>query len=146
MPLRESPYFRALQTALHGVGVPYGYAVSVWATGSALLGEHGPPSTPEIFLFAVGATTAYGGLRLLTWETGKEADRPITKSPNLLRAGIVHLAAIAAAIAGALLIAKVDGTAAWFLATLVSTLLYLGIMSVEVAAVEKDGEEASSWG
>ncbi len=137
--MRESPYFRALQTALHGAGVPYGYTLSVWSTGSALVGEHGPPEQLEIFLFALGATSAYGGLRLLTWETGGEAD-DLTRSPNLLRAGVVHLAAIAAAIAAALLMARIESTAAWFLAALVATLLYLAVSSVEVATVERDGD------
>ena len=135
---RESSYFRALQTALHGVGVPYGYAVTVWATGASLAARHGVPGTGEILLFAVGATGAYGGLRLLTWETGEEADKPLPKSPNLFRAGIVHLAAIGVAIGAALLIARLESSAAWFLAMLVATLLYLGVSSVEVAAVEEE--------
>lgn len=136
--MRESAYFRALQTALHGAGVPYGYAVTVWATGAALVGQHALPQEIEIFLFAAGATGAYGGLRLLTWETGGEADTPLPRSPNLLRAGIVHVVSIGAAIAAALLIAEIGSRVAWVLAPLAATLLYLGISSVEVATVEQD--------
>ncbi len=142
--IRESAYFRALQTALHGAGLPYGYAVTVWATGSALAGEHGPPTSAEIFLFAVGATSAYGGLVLLTGETGGEAKKPLSRSPHLIRAGPVHLAAIGAAIAAALLVAQIHSSAAWILATLAATLLYLGIASVEVAAVERGGGDSAS--
>ena len=141
---RESAYVRALQTALHGAGVPYGYAVSVWATGSALAGEHGAPATADICLVAVGATTAYGGLRLLTWDTGGEADKPLTRSPHLFRAGLVHLAAIGAAIAAALLGAQIDSIVAWFVAPFVATLLYLGVSSVEVATVERGGGASPS--
>ncbi len=44
----------------------------------------------------------------------------------------------------ALLIAQLQSSAAWFLATLAATLLYLGVSSVEVAAVERsDGDSAS---
>ena len=139
--MRESAYFRALQTALHGAGVPYGYAVTVWSTGAALAGEHGVPTTAEIFLFAAGATSAYGGLRLLTWETGGEAQTPLPRSPNLARAGVVHVVSIGAAIVAALLIARIPGSVAWLLAMLASTLLYLGVSSVEVATVESDDEE-----
>lgn len=142
--IRESAYFRALQTALHGAGVPYGYAVSVWSTGAALAGEHGVPIEPEIYMFAVGATTAYGGLRLLTWDTGGEAQKPLTRSPHLLRAGVVHLAAIGAAITAALAIAQVDIRAAWFVAPFVATVLYLGVSSVEVATVERGGGDSES--
>jgi hypothetical protein len=141
---RESAYFKALQTALHGAGVPYGYAVSVWSTGSALVGEHGVPATLEMYLFAVGATTAYGGLRLLTWETGGEADKPLTKSPHLFRAGVVHLVAIGAAITCALLLAQIDSFVAWPLASFIATALYLGISSIEVATVERDDGKSGS--
>ena len=142
--IQESAYFKALQTALHGAGVPYGYAVTVWATGSALAGEHGSPTTAEIFLFAVGATSAYGGLMLLTGETGGEAEKPLSRSPHLVRAGLVHLTSIGAAITGALLVAQIPSSAAWFLATLVATLLYLSVSSVEVATVERGGGASAS--
>lgn len=139
--MRESPYFRALQTALHGAGVPYGYAVTVWSTGAALAGEHGMPTNAEIMLFAAGATTGYGGLRLLTWETGGEAEKPLPKSPNLLRAGIVHLAAIGLAILAALLVAPIRSSVAFFLAMFAATMLYLGVSSVEVATVERETDD-----
>jgi len=134
-----SAYFKALQTALHGAGLPYGYAITVWATGSALAGEHGMPTKAEIFLFALGATGAYGGLTLLTWDTEAEAQKPLTRSPHMLRAGLVHLAAIGAAITAALLVAQIQGSVTWFLATLAAILLYLGVSSIEVAAVERGG-------
>jgi hypothetical protein len=137
--MRESAYFKALQTALHGAGVPYGYAVTVWGTGAALVGEHDLPQDVDIYLFVAGATAAYGGLRLLTWETGGEAETPLPRSPNLFRAGLVHLVSIGAAITAALLIAQVGSRAAWILAPLAATVLYLGVSSVEVAAVESDG-------
>lgn len=144
MVMRESAYFRALQTALHGAGLPYGYAVTVWATGSALAGEHGVPTKAEIFLFAAGATMAYGGLKLLTRETGGEAKKPLSRSPHLVRAGVVHLAAIGAAITAALLIAQIPSSAAWLLAALAATVLYLGVSSVEVATVERGGGASAS--
>ncbi len=144
MVIRESAYFRALQTALHGAGLPYGYAVTVWATGSALVGEHGVPTKAQVFLFAGGATMAYGGLRLLTSETGGEAKKPLSRSPHLVRAGLVHLAAIGAAITAAMLIAQIPSSAAWVLATFVATVLYLGVSSVEVATVERGGGTSAS--
>jgi len=142
--LRESAYFKALQTALHGAGLPYGYAVTVWSTGAALAGEHGMPSTIEIFLFAAGAAAAYGGLVLLTGETAGEAEKPLSRSPHLVRAGLVHLTAIGAAIATALLIGQIQSSAAWPLTTFAATLVYLGISSVEVATVERGGGTSDS--
>ncbi len=135
----ESAYFRALETAIQGAGLPYGYAITVWATGSALAGERGMASVAKIFLFAVGAATAYGGLRLLlTQNRGGEAERPLTRSPNPIRAGVVHVSAIGLAILSSVLIARIGSDAAWVLAPFAATLLYLGVSSVEVALVEGD--------
>jgi len=132
----DSPYLRALETSVHGAGLPYGYAVTVWSTGAALSGKHGMPSVGTIFLFAAGATIAYGALRLLTWNTHEEADMPLARSPHVIRAGVIHLAAIALAVTAAVLMARVHGDAAWTLAPLAATLVYLGVSSVEVALVE----------
>ncbi len=138
----DSSYLRALENAVHGAGLPYGYAVTVWSTGAALSGRHGMPSTGSIFLFAAGATIAYGALRLLTWNTDEEAHKPLTRSPHVIRAGVVHLAAIALAISGALLMARIHGDAAWLLAPLTATLAYLGFSSVEVALVERSRQQS----
>lgn len=134
--MRESSYLQAIQTSLHGAGLPYGYAITVWATGSALTGEHGMASVADIFLFAAGAVAAYGGLTFLTWETAGEARDPLTRSPRRVRAGLVHVAAITLAIASAALIAKISSGVVWLLAPLVATLLYLAVSSVEVGLVE----------
>ena len=64
--MREATYLRALDTALHGAGLPYGYAITVWSTGTTLTGAQGKPSVASVFLFAAGAAAAYGALRLLT--------------------------------------------------------------------------------
>lgn len=144
MAIRESAYLRALQTALHGAGLPYGYAVTVWSAGSVVAREHGMPTEAEVFLFAVGAASAYGGLMLLTGDTGGEATKQLTRSPHVVRAGLVHLAAIGAAITAALLIAQIPGSAAWLLATFAATVLYLGVSSIEVATVERGGGASAS--
>lgn len=136
----DSPYLRALKTAVHGAALPYGYAVTVWSTGAAVSGRHSMPSVANIFMFAAGATIAYGMLRLLTWNTDDEADKPLARSPHVLRAGMLHLAAIGLAVTAAVLVARVHGDAAWILAPFAATLAYLGGSSVEVALVERSGQ------
>ena len=138
MAMGDFAYLRAVQTVLYGAGLPYGYAITVWSAGSALVGEHGMPTSAEIFLFAAGATSAYGALTLLTERTGGEADTPLSRSPHPLRAGLIHLTAIGAAITAAMLVAQIHGSAAWLLATLAATLLYLCVSSVESTLVEKE--------
>ncbi len=137
--MRESSYLQAVQTALHGAGLPYGYAITVWATGAALTREHGAASLVDICAFAAGAVAAYGGLTFLTWETEGEAAKPLTRSPRRARAGLLHMAAIALSIASAALIAEISSGLAWLLAPLAATLLYLAVSSVEVALVEETG-------
>lgn len=133
-----SAYIRALETSIQGAGLPYGYALTIWSTGSALVGARGTPSVANILLFTVGAGVAYGGLRLaLAWNMGGEAERPLTHSPHPIRAGVLHLAAIGLAITAAILSARIGSDAAWMLAPFVATLLYLGVSSVEVALVER---------
>lgn len=134
-----SAYMRALETAIQGAGLPYGYAITTWATGSALVGERGMPSTASIFLFIAGAVVAYGGLRmLLTWSMRGEAEIPLTRSPNPIRAGVLHLVAIGLAITSSMVIARIGSDAAWSLAPFAATLVYLGVSSIEVALVEDD--------
>jgi len=144
--MRESPYLQAIQTALHGAGLPYGYAITVWSTGSALTGEHGMASVDQIFLFAAGAVAAYGGLTFLTWDTEGEADQPLTRSPRRVRAGLVHVAAIGLAIASAVLIAKISSGVVWLLAPFAATLVYLAVSSVEVGLVEGERGGADAGG
>ena len=131
-------YLRALETALHGAGLPYGYAVTVWSTGAMVTGAHGVPSVGRVFLFAAGAAAAYGALRFSTKATEGEAETQLTRSPRLLRAGAIHLAAIGLAIGSAALIAQINSDVAWLLAPFAATVLYLGVSSVEKALLERE--------
>lgn len=144
--IKESSYLQAIQTGLHGAGLPYGYAITVWSTGAALSGQHGMPSLSAIYLFAVGAVTAYGGLTLLTADTAGEAQTQLTRSPRPLRAGLIHVAAIALAITAAALIAEISGGFVWLLAPLVATLTYLAVSSIEVALVEEKRDSPEAGG
>ncbi|MDQ3678810.1 MAG: hypothetical protein M3401_18770 [Actinomycetota bacterium] len=123
---------------MHGAGLPYGYAVTVWSTGSSVSYERGLPSIVNILLFAAGAAAAYGAVRHFTWGTEKEAERPLTRSPYPIRAGILHVTAIGLAIASAVAIAQIPSDLAWGLASFAATLVYLGVSSVEVALVERE--------
>lgn len=138
--MRQSYFLQAIQTALHGAGLPYGYAITVWATGATLAGEQGVPSLVDTYLFAAGAVLAYGGLTFLTWATDGEAQHQLTRSPRRVRAGLLHVAAIMLAVTSAALIARISSGAVWLVAPLVATLLYLAVPSVEVALVESERE------
>ena len=142
--LREATYLRALDTALHGAGLPYGYAITVWSTGTTMTGAQGKPSVASILLFAAGAAAAYGALRLLTKHAEGDAQKLLTRSPHLVRAGLLHVAAIGLAIASAALIAQIPSGLTWPLASFAATLVYFGVSSVEMALLERAAEAAES--
>ena len=144
--MRDSAYLRALETALHGAGLPYGYAITVWSTGAVLIGAQGTPSVGRVFLFAAGAASAYGVLRFLTQAAEGEAGTQLTRSPHLIRAGAIHVAAIGLAIGAAALIARIESALAWPLATFAATLLYLGVSSVEKALLDREREPSAAGG
>lgn len=142
--MQPSAYLRALETALHGAGLPYGYAITVWSTGAVLIGARGTPSVGRVFLFAAGAGAAYGLLRFLTQATEGEAGTQLTRSPHLVRAGAIHVAAVALAIGAAALIARIESVLAWPLATFAATLLYLGVSSVEKALQDRERDASAA--
>ena len=142
--MQESTYLRALDTALHGAGLPYGYAITVWSTGTTLTGAQGTPALASVFLFAAGAAAAYGSLRLLTKHAEGDAQKLLTRSPHLVRAGFLHVAAIGLAIAAAALIAQIPSGLTWPLASLAATLVYFGVSSVEMTLLEREAEAAAS--
>ena len=74
----------------------------------------------------------------MTQATEGEAGTQLTRSPHLIRAGAIHVAAIALAIGAAALIARIESVLAWPLATFAATLLYLGVSSVEKALLEHE--------
>jgi len=141
-----STWLRALETALHGAGLPYGYAITVWSTGATLADAHGPASLSRIFLFAGGAVGAYGCLRFLTETVGGEAGTALTRSSHLVRAGAIHVFAIALAITAAALIARIDSAVAWGLASFAVTVIYLGVSSLEMALLAREKERHKSDG
>nr|MBA3747274.1 hypothetical protein [Solirubrobacterales bacterium] len=133
-------WLRALATALHGAGLPYGYAITVWSTGTVLVDAYGPASVGHVFLFAAGATSAYGCLRFLTETVEGEAGTALTRSPHLVRAGAIHVLAIVLAITAAALIAQIDRTVSWPLAPFAATVLYLSVSSLEMALLARERE------
>lgn len=142
--MNESDYLQAIQIALHGAGLPYGYAITVWSTGAALAAERDAVAGRDLPL-RVRGKAAYGGLTFLTWATEGEAHHPLTRSPRRVRAGLLHVGSIALAITSAALIAKLSSSITWLIAPLVATLLYLAVSSVEVALVEGE-RDASNVG
>ncbi len=138
----SSPYLVGLASALHGAGLPYGFTITVFASGQGLVHFHGPPDVALLFLFAAGAAAAYGLLKLVSRRAVAPLGRPLGASPRPLRAGFIHVIAINLAIGSAMLAGDLlPAVAAWPLAALFATLIYLSLIGVEMTLMER-GEAA----
>jgi hypothetical protein len=125
----------ALITVLRGSAVPYGYALTVWATHSVLANQQGNPDVWMVFLFIVGAVVAFG---LLGTVAERLAPRPLRPARgDLILAGAIHIVAIGSAFGAATLIALISGAFAWALGSFAATLLYLSIASVEIVLAHR---------
>lgn len=135
---RRQP-IQALTTVLRGSAMPYGYALTVWATHGALTNRHGNPDVPELTLFILGAVAAFA---LLGVVAERMAPQPLqAEGVDLIRAGAIHVVAIGVAFGAAALIATIPGAIAWALGSFAATALYLSIASVEIVVAHRIDED-----
>ena len=118
-------YVDGLASTLAGAAVPYGYSVVVWTSGAFLLLYQSTPHVWEVVLYAAGAASAYGVLRVAAANGEVDGPQGIGKH-GVFRGGAIHLVSMAAAIAAAGGLAQLGTIAAWALAPGAATLIYLG--------------------
>lgn len=129
----------ALTTVLRGSAVPYGYALTVWATHGVLTNEHGNPDVWEVAIFILGAVAAFTMLGLIAERVSPRPLRP--GQGDLIRAGAIHAVAVGIAFGAAALIALIPGAIAWALGSFAATALYLSIASAEVVLAHRIDED-----
>jgi hypothetical protein len=134
-------YRDGLATTLAGAAIPYGYALVVWATGSLVLERHGSPDVWNIVGFAAGAAVGYAILRVPA-RHGEVFRAAGIARRGMIRGGAIHAVSIGVGIAAAAGLAHLSSAAAWPLAPLVSTALYLAGTSLNEAR-EIDAGNAS---
>jgi hypothetical protein len=132
-------YLRGLDAALQGAGLPYGYTVTVWASGQVLIDQHGKPGVGWVLAFGMSAATAFGTLKL----TSRGADPRTSASqlaadPRAVRTGAVHVATIAGAIGAVALLALGGTVLVWPLGGFVATTVYLGGTGFAMALRERE--------
>jgi hypothetical protein len=131
-------YAGTLDKTLRSAVIPYGYTVTVWASGAYLISLRGLPSGLEAFAFVGGATLAFGVLASMSqWRPGPIDEPTIAPihpdSRHPLFAAGLHIAAVGLAFGAATLIDRLLGNLAWFLASFAVTFIYLLIASAELA-------------
>jgi hypothetical protein len=131
-----------LATVLRSAAVPYGYTVTVWASGMMLTRARGLPSVEEIVLFTLGAVAGFAVLGLIVRLTG---GMPSAPSPGALRrTGMIQFVAVGAALGSAALVALIHGGIAWPLAAFVATATYLSLATLELTLAKRNHADPGS--
>lgn len=129
--MKGSAYRRALATVVRRSALPYGYTLTIWASGAVLEHAHGTPDVAETFLFVLGGVA---GFILVGLASRIERNPPVEpQSGDLVRTGFIQAAAVGLGLGAAALLATVDGLTAWALASLVATGVYLAVAGAELA-------------
>jgi hypothetical protein len=138
---------RTLDKTLRAALIPYGYTVTIWATGAYIVRDQAEPGITAVnaLLFLSGALIAFALLVTIAQRRARPAStdgEPIPIHPDsshpLLISGL-HILAAGIAFGGGMLVKALFGSAAltWFFAPFVVTMLYLSLSSLELAfAVE----------
>jgi hypothetical protein len=127
---------RCFATIVSASSAPYGYTITIWSSGALLLHYRSAPHVWEVFLFVAGAVAAFAGL----WLIGRgaiEHSEPLPQGATRAFAGVLDLFAAGAAVGGAALIATLRSPAAWPLASLAATAIYLTAASLQLAVAER---------
>jgi hypothetical protein len=134
-------YGAGLSATLGSAAVPYGYTLTVWASGSLLMARHELKgmTVGNIAMFVAGAASGYGLLRVASARTAPREPEGISRN-HVIRSGVIHVLGIATAVALAGVAARL-GTIAWFVAPCAATLAYLTITAVNEAltVAERNG-------
>jgi uncharacterized membrane protein YraQ (UPF0718 family) len=131
-PVLRANYRSALRAAVAASAAPYGYTLTIWTTGAVLSHARGIPRTGEALLFLVGAVAGYtlvGGSAF-----GGISEHLVPEPARAVVWGGLHVFSVGLAVGTASLIAHyVQSTAAWPLAGLVSTTVYLLLSALQLA-------------
>lgn len=123
-------YREALTATLAQSAAAYGYSVSIWAGGAALIHSHGAPGYWSIGLYVVGAIAAFAAVE--AWATHGFRESGYA-APGVMVAGALHfVSAGAAVVAAAVVGVVVDGNAAWPIASFSLTAVYVLLTGAQV--------------
>lgn len=128
-------YVRGLQTSARGNAPAYGYSVTITATFGILSALRGSPGVTEIFLFAAGAVAGFALLEAVVTGGFRHG---LEDEPSAVKAlgGSISVLSVGGALAGALGIGVLLGSAAWPLGSFAVTVLYLCFFALEISIAE----------
>lgn len=136
--LSEFRFRHGVRLAIVGSGLPYGYTITTFASGQAVIHIHGSPPVGLLLLFAAGAGAAYNVLRWLARGIPVRGRAQLGESPRIVRSGAIQAVAIVCAVLAAAAAARLPELEAWPAASFVATLAYLGVVAIELALIERE--------
>jgi hypothetical protein len=130
-----SLYSSSLRATLRATAAAYGYTLTIATTAATLISTKGPPRTGEVYLFVAGGLVGFALLEALLHVLPSRGDeRPQQAFPF---AGALNLLSVSVALGGGDIITHIFPSAtAWFVASMVATMLYMLLVAVQVALVD----------
>jgi divalent metal cation (Fe/Co/Zn/Cd) transporter len=124
--LSRSLWASGLDAALHGAGLPYGYTLTIWASGQVMIDSHGKPGVVSALGVVLGAAAAFGALKFSARAVAPETSASqLAADSHLVRTGAIHVTTIAAAVGAVALIALIPTAIVWALGAATATGVYL---------------------
>jgi hypothetical protein len=125
-------YRKNLRAIGGSAAAPYGYTVSVWAAGAALVSVHGIPKTIAALTFVVGAVLGFAFVGALAY--GGIPGQLEQERGHALLWGSLHFVSVGLAIGVVTLTAYlVEGFFVWPLGGFLVTSIYLLVVGAESA-------------
>jgi hypothetical protein len=123
---------KAFATMLESSAAPYGYTLTIWSSGALLIHFRGAPQVWTVFVFLAGALAGFTLLGGLGTRVASHA-KPLPIGLGRVLAGMLDWLAVGLAVGAAALIAEIPGWAAWPLASLAATVIYLTAATLQLA-------------
>jgi hypothetical protein len=125
----------ALRTTLRAMAAAYGYALTIAATMGLLTSVEGSPGSGQLFVFVAGGLLGFAVLELALLALPEPSGDPQSAFPF---AGALNAASVGAALGAATATAHaIHGTIAWGVTALVATVVFLVVVSLQVAFVDQ---------
>lgn len=127
----------SLRSSVAASTAPYGYTLTVWASGATAISLLGTPDLPDVLLLMAGAVCAFVSIE--TFAYGSLASRiRVGPPPQVTVWGSAHWISSGLAILAVWATDhRVHGLVAWALSGLLATAIYLLVNSTQVALARR---------
>ncbi len=129
-------YRYGLRKAVGTSAGPYGYTLTIWTSGAVLIHARGIPTTGEALLFMLGNVAAFAAVGALAFRPTSVSHAAGSSHPVLW--GSFHFVPVTLSIGAASLVAHlVEHGAAWPIAGVAATAIYLSFVAAQITFFEQ---------